>query len=150
MKTDELKKKALEHIHETVCFSCALRAYGGGACGDGWDGDGELYLNRAQLLYLIFKKNEVNGEKTQKVDVYALIRSMAYDGAWPDGEPDDEDISHYSYSGDSEELDIYLESWEILLKKIENSEINESNIDEWLPYFDDRSNWEYNINTWKD
>ena len=102
------------------------------------------------MLYLIFKKSEVNGEKTQKVAVYALIRSMAYEGSWPDGEPDDEDISHYSYSGDSDELNNYLESWGIILKKIENGEISEANLDDWLNYFDDKTNWEYDIEIWKE
>ena len=150
MKTNELTKKALEHIPEKECFVCSLRAYEGGACGGGWDGTEKLFLSRAQLLYLIFKKSEVNGEKTQKVAVYALIRSMAYEGSWPDGEPDDEDISHYSYSGDSDELNNYLESWGIILKKIENGEISEANLDDWLNYFDDKTNWEYDIEIWKE
>lgn len=150
METNELTKKAIQRIHETECFTCSLSAYGGGACGDGWDGTEDLYLNRAKILYLLFKQEEVNGEKTESVNIENLLSGMAYEGAWPDGEPDeeDEDISSYSYSGESESLDNYLNSWKTVLKKIESGEINETNLEEWLCYFDDSSNLDDNIEFW--
>ena len=147
MKTNGLTKKALEHIHEE-CFRCTLRAYEGGACGGGWDGDGDLFLSRAQILYLLFNEADVNGEITEAVDVYDLIADMAHEGSWPDGDPDDEDISYCSYSGESYILETYLESWNTVLKKIEKGEITEANLEEWLKYFDDSSNWDDDIEFW--
>jgi len=150
METNELKKKALELLQGSD-FNCSLSAYGGGACGDGWDGDDVLYLNRAQLLYLIFNATEVNGEKTEVVNIEDRLETMAYEGAWPDGEPDDEeeDISDYSYSGESDELNHYLEGWRIILNKIDNGEIDENDLDSWLEYFKDSSNWDDDITWWK-
>lgn len=148
MQTEDLTQKALERVKEEG-FRCDLRAYEGGACGSGWDGTEELYLDRSELLYLIFQTDKVNGEKTCSVDVEDILNDMAYDGAWPDGEPDNEDISGWSYSGECEQLDNYLRSWDMILEKIDKGEINEDNLEQWLAYFDDSNNFDNDIDLWK-
>lgn len=79
-----------------------------------------------------------------------MLTGMAYEGSWPDGEPEDEDISEWSYSGESFELYNYLESWDVVLEKIENGQITENNLAEWLQYFKDSENFEYDIEIWKE
>lgn len=58
------------------------------------------------------------------------------------------DYDNFGYGGESEELDKYLDAWGIILTKIFEEEITEDNLEEWLNYFDDSDNWEYDIEEW--
>ena len=52
---------------------------------------------------------------------------------------------NWSYSGESCALDGYIEAWKMLIGKILSGEVDETNIDKWLAFFDDPSEWEYGI-----
>ena len=70
-------------------FVCELRAYEGGACGDGWCDDRTIRLNKAELLYLL--KCEINndelfkGTEIKKFDLDSALEEEAYSSSW-DGE----------------------------------------------------------------
>lgn len=258
----ELARKALlDTIGTGVSFPCSLSGYGGGACGDGYTGDGELYLNREELLYLISDGSEVfNGLEVKKVDVEDRLYEMAKDACWPDDnggpsvflsesdtvpselkelaemiekhdeddaeevadlrarvaalqdgdytfyvtimetdyyfaeneaetfhltadqvrgflknalygaddifdgicdkELDEDDFSDlakkagigseyvdddWSYSGECTYLENYVEAWKTLIGKILSGEVDESNLNKWLAFFDNRDEWESGI-----
>ena len=152
----ELARKALlDTIGTGVSFPCSLSGYGGGACGDGYTSDDEeLYLSREELLYLISDGSEVfNGLEVKKVDVDGRLEEMAEQAGWPDGHEDydDEEESEddfedsWSYSGESMILDEYVDSWKLLIGKIQSGEVGEMDLDKWLSYFNNPEEWEYGI-----
>lgn len=147
MEKIELARKALlDTIGTGVSFPCSLSGYGGGACGDGYTSDDEeLYLNREELLYLISDGSEVfNGLEVKKVNVEERLCGMAEEACWPDGDEDGEG-EYYDYGGESMYLDYYVEAWKKLIAKIMSGEVDESNLNKWLAYFDNRKEWEFGI-----
>ncbi len=57
---------------------------------------------------------------------------------------------NWSYSGESCALDGYIEAWKMLIGKILSGEVDENNLDKWLAFFDDPSEWEYGIESFVD
>jgi len=261
----ELARKALlDTIGTGVSFPCSLRGYSGGACGDGYTGDGELDLSREELLYLISDASEVfNGLEVKKVDVDGQLEEMAKEACWPDDnggpsvflsesdtvpselkelaemidnhdeddaeevadlrarvaalqdgdytfcvtimetdyyfaeneaetlhltadqvrgflknalygaddifdgicdkELDEDDFSdlakkagigseyvddYWSYSGECMYLEYYVEAWRTLISKIMSGEVDETNLNKWLAFFDRRDEWESGIESY--
>jgi len=56
---------------------------------------------------------------------------------------------YWSYGGESCALEEYISAWKTLIKKIMSGEVDEANIDKWLPYFNDSDNWDDDIDWWK-
>ena len=52
---------------------------------------------------------------------------------------------YWSYGGESCALEEYISAWKTLIKKIMSGEVDEANIDKWLPYFNDCDNWDDDI-----
>lgn len=147
MTTIELARKALEIVKGGWSFNCNLYAYEGGACGDGWSGDGELYLSEEQVMYLISSRTGddkiYENMVLEEVDTDSLIYDLAEENAFPDGSEEEWDIG-----GNCEELEGFLNAWDVLICKIEDGEITEECIDRWLEYFDDSSNFDMDIDEW--
>ena len=62
-----------------------------------------------------------------------------------------ENFDNLDYSGDSEELDAYVKTWEVLIFRILHGEIAEDELPERLPYFDDfEDNCDSTIEEWHD
>lgn len=154
----ELTRKALEILKEGISFNCVLRAYEGGACGDGWDGEDKIELSEGELLYLISQQNvdkEIfEGLKLTPINIESMLSDMAESGACVDefyefSDYDEDEIEElkdcWSYSGECSQLEGFLKSWEIVLNKIMAGEITEDNLDECLEYFDDSSNFDFLI-----
>lgn len=59
-----------------------------------------------------------------------------------------DDYDSFSYGGESEELEAYLNAWDYILDSIMSGDITEENLDSWLEYFDDSDNYEYEIVEW--
>ena len=55
---------------------------------------------------------------------------------------------YFSYGGESEELEGFLNAWETLFDKIEEGIVTEDTLEKWLEYFDDSDNYEYGIEEW--
>lgn len=149
MEKMELAKKVIKGI-KGKDFTVSLGAYGGGACGDSWDGEETLYLSPSELYYLIDSRvghHELfKGLKSKKIDVEQTMYDMAREGAWPDGETEESD--YFSYSGKCEAIHYYVDAYAYILRSIMSGEITEGSLDSWLEYFDDSENFEYDIKEW--
>lgn len=58
------------------------------------------------------------------------------------------DYDSFSYGGESEELEAYLNAWDYILDSIMSNEITEEDLGSWLEYFDDTDNYENDIVEW--
>lgn len=60
-----------------------------------------------------------------------------------------ERYDYLTYSYNCDELDNFIDSWNILITKIMSGEIVEDELDTWLEYFNDSDNFEDTIDDWK-
>lgn len=58
------------------------------------------------------------------------------------------DYDRFSYGGECEQLEAYINAWDYILDSIMSEEITEKNLDLWLMYFDDTDNYEFEIDKW--
>ncbi len=54
----------------------------------------------------------------------------------------------YIFGGDCDELETYLDSWETLVQKIADDEVDEDSLGDWIEYFEDSENFSYDIEFW--
>ena len=59
-----------------------------------------------------------------------------------------DDYDYFSYGGECEQLEAYLNAWDYIIDSILDDEIPEDLLDSWLEYFDDTDNYEYEIVEW--
>lgn len=257
MTAIELAKQALSQV-TNMTFNTSIYSSEGGKCGAGWDGETDLDLSKAQLLYLISQKVKhpelFDGLTLKSIDLEKIIDDLAFEGSWPDGGPtaqveniipqelqdlhdqiqseelsddellqqlqsleggeytflftvvdgsgsyyfaegeeqkitlttqevlglllnenpdcqplmqlcnqsiDENDINdkaeqldfasgydYFSYGGECEQLDNYLDAWNTIISRILNGDITEQNLDVWLAYFNEDENLESDIEDW--
>lgn len=136
-KRIQLAKKALALIQDKD-FECALSAYGGGACGEGWSDTDTLYLTAEEIRGLILcnLKDEIlfSGLKTAVInwdDISLRLDEMAEQGACLD-ELEDEESESWSCRGECDDLEYYIDSWCDFIGEILNGSVTEDNFDEAL------------------
>lgn len=59
-----------------------------------------------------------------------------------------DEYDSFSYGGESEELNGWLDAWSYILHSILSGDITEDELDSWLEYFDDSDNYEMEISDW--
>ena len=60
----------------------------------------------------------------------------------------DDDIDPFSYSGESDSLNSFIDGWAYIVSNILNGNIQSKDIDKWTPYFDDNNNLDEDIERW--
>lgn len=155
MKPIELAIKALERVKVfpfVTLIVCKEQGKFGNSCSTCWDLD---EITREQLLYLISKEinNAVLFEymTLKEVDLEKLFYDIAFEFAWSEGYGDYDDESVYEcfdYYGKSLHLERYIASWKYIIEKILTEEISDSELEDWLVYFDDY-NFKHTIKNWK-
>ena len=145
-----LIKKMLDNIQGTS-FTIKFSAYEGGACGDGWSGTGSFYLEKSEILYLLKKKcnhEEVfDGCELKTIDLECALLEKAVILANPDSdysEDDEDDSWSYGYRGE-EVIENFLNAYSSIISGIYSGQIDENNLDSYLVYFDNKDNFEYEI-----
>jgi hypothetical protein len=156
MTNIELARKTLERV-KVFPFVTLIGCTDGWKFGNSWCDCWELddEITREQLLYLISK--EINNPALfesmtlEELDLEKLFYDMAFEGAWSEGFGDyDEDYVYNDceYYGKSLHLERYIASWKYIIEKILSEELNESELEDWLIYFDDY-NFKHTIKNWK-
>lgn len=59
-----------------------------------------------------------------------------------------DEYDSFTYGGESEGLEGWLEAWSYILDSILSGDITENEVDSWLEYFDDSDNYEMEISDW--
>ena len=87
-------------------------------------------------------------------DVFEGICDESYDEDLINDKADElnfaSDYDYFSYGGECEELEAYLNAWDYILGRIHDGDITEDNLKGWLDYFDDSDNFEMAISKWHD
>ena len=123
--------------------------------------DGDYYLGEHEEAQLSLTANEVlgllygsydmkevfEGICDQRLDEDYINDKVEEEGIF--NEEDDDYYDGYSYSGESQQLDNYLDSWVYLLNNILSGNITEEQLDSWLRYFDEKD-YSWKIEFWHD
>lgn len=111
------------------------------------DAEEKIELTSKEALGLLYGQHDVDS-------VFNGIYNESYDEDLINDKADElgfaSDYDSFSYGGECEELEAYLNAWEYILDCIHDGEITEDNLDEWLEYFDDSDNYEMEISEWHD
>ena len=153
MNTKELLNQLIDTIKDTS-FGCNVNA----SCGlDGYSAEEELLLSKEEIYFLLDEqldsKDVFAGKNLKRVDVESRLEELAYDASWPDGTPDEddenyEDPDNFSYWGTCYHIEPYLNAYVFIIEKILSGDITEDNLDFWLSYFEDSSNYDIDIEDW--
>ncbi len=133
--------KAIKAGKYTFCFTITD--------GEGYyyseDAGAEIKLTALQargLLYVPDRVKLFNGIRfTEDVDDEFLCGAAEEQEICKDENP-------YKFRGECSGLDEYLNAWKTLLTKILAGEIQESELDEWLRYFDELNDYKMDIKDW--
>lgn len=105
----------------------------------------EIELTKQEALGLLYGENPID-------TVFEGICDTPLDDDLVNAKADAmniaDDYDNFSYGGNCETLEAYLDAWDYIISHILIGEITEEKVESWLEYFKDSSNYEIEIDDW--